>query len=237
MENYQLVNFFYRFFSSPFVIFLHFLSAYLVVFKKKKLNLGDKIIFAFWCSCGFNIIFYYISIVSFFIFNAPFSFIRIFLLFQYFFSIFLNPFLFFSYLLFKLPYSKKIKLVSFFIFLAVLVFSFSFIIKAAKVEIKNQEPILIFPKLRVLTYILASFLLVFFYFFLKIIFLDVKNKIISWQNIRPLYFYYSLIVYGAIAMIQIFYFLPGFVQIIIFFTYFLIPYLIYLSRKDEIAQN
>jgi len=225
-------------FLSPLMAFLlaglFVLTTYLFVAKRKKLTFSDIFLFIFWIVCVISFALIGILLTAFYYFNLSLEAARPFLIlilicwfFQYFFI--------FLYCLSRII-SKKWLLGTFgFLFLIFWASVFSPLLSQSRVILRYREPFLIFPGQSAVIYS-TGFLalgLILFYFF--IIWRDIKLGFISWSNLSLLYLHYSIIVFAAITFIRVFYFFPHPHIIMIFYS--LIPYLVYLSRKDELRQK
>ena len=138
----------------------------------------------------------------------------------------------FLFLLSKISIKVWIKIVLALFLLSLIIFILFFYFKNGKIGLKMNDPWVYSSFEKTGTYSLVGIIFVFFLIFLLIIREDFQKGKITWRNLSLLYNYFALFLYGIISFIRTLYFFPR--PLIIEMFYFLIPYLVYLSRKEEL---
>lgn len=220
--------------SSFLVAGVFTLTAYLFATKRKKFTLSDKFFFIFWILSVISFIIIGVLLTAFYYFNLSLEGAYLFIVLVWF-LFFFQGFFILLYCLSRITFKKWIYWLSGFFSLIFLVYVTFLILNHGEIILKYGEPYLIFPGQSAIIYLIGflALSLILFYFF--IIWRDIKLGLISWRNLSLFYLHYSIIVLGAITFIRIFYFFPY--PYIIQIFYLLIPYLVYLSRKEELSQK
>lgn len=220
--------------SSFFETIAFGLTTYFVLFKKKKITLSDIFLFCTWLSLS-------ISFFLIFIMLLGYHFLGFSLKTTYFFILVISifwvapPFSIFLFLLSKVPLNQFLKAFLVFVIGVTLFLILFFYFKHGKPATKMNDPYIESQFERVGVYGIIGIISVCFLLFLWAILEDFRQKKISWDNLSPLYTYFALFLFGIITFIRLFYFIPR--PIIIEMFYFLIPYLTYLARKEELKHE
>jgi hypothetical protein len=206
-------------------------AAYFVISKKKKIELPDIFLFCFWVSTAISGFFIFVMFLSYHFLGVPLEKTYFFILTTW---IFFGASIFFIFLflLSKISIKPLIKIPSTLLFLCLIILNLFFYFKGAKVGVRMNNPWLYSPFEKTGVYFLLGTIFVFFLTSLLIIKEEFQKGKITWQNLSLLYNYFALFLYGIVSFITTFYFFPR--SIILEISYFLIPYLVYLARKEEL---
>ena len=210
---------------------LFLLTAFFIIFKKKKINLSDIFLFCFWLSTAIAFFIIFVMLLSYHFLGLPLEGTYFFLLAGW---VFLgaSSFFIFLFLLSKISIKTLVKVSLAFILVVGIFLNFLFYFKSGRLGIKMGDPFLYSSFERAGVYFLLGIIFIYFLLFVLIIREDFLKKKISWFNLSLLYNYFALFLYGIISFIRIFFFYPR--PVIIEMFYFLIPYLVYLARKEEL---
>lgn len=209
-------------------------AAYFVISKRKKFELPDIFLFCFWISTAISFFIVFVMLLNYHFLGMPLEKTYFFILIAW---TFIGASLFFIFLFFlsKISITPLIKIPSAFLFLCLIIFILFFYFKDAKIEVRMNDPWIYSPFEKTGVYSLIGIIFVCFLAFLLIIKEEFQKGKITWQNLSLLYNYFALFLYGIISFIRTFYFFPR--PIIIEIFYFLIPYLVYLARKEELKHE
>ena len=209
-------------------------TAYFVISKKKKIELPVIFLFSFWVFTAISFFAIFVMLLNYHFFGMPLEKAHFFIVVVWV-SIGASLFSIFLFLLSKISATIWAKIPSAFLFAFLIIFLLFFYFKDAKIGVKMNDPWVYSPFEKIGIYSLIGVILICLLTFLLIIKEEFKKKKITWHNLSLLYNYFALFIYGIISFIRSFYFFPR--PIIIEIFYFLIPYLAYLARKEELKER
>ncbi len=209
-------------------------TAYFIISKRKKVTLQEILLFCFWLVAAIIFFLLFLMLFLYHFFSFPLEFTYFFLLLIWFFRSIL-VFLAFLFFLSKISLNNLIKIILASLFGGLIFFAFFSYFKTGQVCIKLGDPYFCSPFEKEGMFFLLIIIFLNFLFFSWAIRTDILKKNITWENFSLVYHYFAFFLFLFFHFARILYFFYFFPRPpIMDLFYFLIPYLVYLAKKEEL---
>ncbi|MCD6270866.1 hypothetical protein J7J24_00720 [bacterium] len=209
------------------IVFLF--SGILLTFPKDKFFKEKKILFVFWMIAGITFLINTAQVLFFGLEMRDISFLFLKIMMCFILAQFSVGAYFLFFKLFKSQFLLNIILIA----LGIFSLAYTYIyFTHAQYEIVFGEPRIVLPNQPSASYLSGFSLVILLFFGFRILYKDLKEYGFAGKSLASIYRLFAVIIYGGIAFLRTFYFLPHPWYLEIF--YFLIPVLHYLSVREEI---